>query len=161
MWLVRGSQIQRFRLLPCYSVLGHNIVLKVAKVMEECGTGAVPTAAGSRSRAASSRYQGTELGKALLLSLKDLVDEGSVRREDALEIMEIFDTSMEDVMNSVLENVDEENNTARLEGTLLNFNSYKGQWLIDTKGTLVSNTGTNYPDQQFRICFTEKDKKKK
>ena len=121
----------------------------------------VPTGANTRKQAASSRYQGTELGKALLFSLKSMVDEGSVRREDALEIMEIFDVSIADSLKSVLENVEEENNSARLEGTLLNFNSYKGQWLIDTKGSLVSNTGTNFPDQQFRVCFAEGENRQK
>ena len=121
----------------------------------------VPAGAESRKQAASSRYQGTEVGKALLLSLKSMVDEGIVRREDALEIMEIFDGSMQDSMKSALKNVEEENNSARLEGNLLNFNSNRGQWLIDTKGSLVSNTGTNFPDQQFRICFAEGENKQK
>ena len=109
----------------------------------------------ARKQPASTRYQAADLGKALLLSLKSMMDEGSLSKEEAHEIMAIYDESMEDVMKAVLENVDEVNNSARFEGTLQNFNSYRGYWHFDAKGSLASNTGTDLRDVQFRVCFTD------
>ena len=56
------------------------------------------------SSSSSSRYQHCTLGRTLLTSLKNLVNEGEMSTDQAIELMSIFDESVDETMKQVFGN---------------------------------------------------------